>query len=89
MNSERANMNAEKPLTHAQMLLELIKVRSVSTPEANSMGIMAPSQRVTDLRKRGYPISTRREVRADAFGYLHRVAVYFWDPQEKRQTELW
>ena len=82
-------MNAPKPLSQKLRILEMVKDQGFSVLDARSMSIMNPSQRISDLRKLGHPIDTIMEWRSDEHGHMHRVAVYVWNPQQKRQTELW
>lgn len=76
-------------LSQALRLLELIMVRPVSTLDARRMGIMHPAMRVCELRKQGHPIDTIKTWQTDERGRLHQVAIYVWNPQQKRQAELW
>ena len=82
-------MNTTKPLPQLQRLLELVMARGVTTLDARRMGIMNCSQRITDLRNQGHPIDTTYTTQTDEHGYMHRVAMYVWNPQQKKQTELW
>lgn len=82
-------MSAAKPLSQTLRLLELVKTRPFTTLDARRMGIMNCSQRITDLRKLGHPIDTTYTTQTDEHGYMHRVAMYVWNPQQKRQSELW
>lgn len=82
-------MNDPGPHSQLLRLLELVKTQGFSVLDARSMSIMNPSQRISDLRKLGHPIDTIMEWRMDEYGHMHRVAVYVWNPQQKRQAELW
>lgn len=82
-------MSATKPLSQSLRLLELVMAHGVTTLDARSMGIMNCSQRITDLRKQGHPIGTTYTTQTDEHGYMHRVAMYVWNPQQKKQAELW
>ena len=82
-------MSAEKSLSQSQRLLELVKLQPFTTLEARRMGIMNPAQRVSELCKRGHPIDTIKTRQTDEHGHMHCVAMYVWNPQQKRQAELW
>lgn len=82
-------MDTGKPLSQSLRLLELVKVQPFTTLDARRMGIMNCSQRITDLRKLGHPIDTTYTHQTDEHGHAHRVAMYVWNPQQKRQAELW
>lgn len=82
-------MSAAKPLSQSLRLLHLVKSQPFTTLDARRVGIMNPAQRIGELVKRGHPIDTTREWRTDEQGHAHRVAVYVWNPQQKRQAELW
>jgi len=82
-------MSAEKSLSQSQRLLELVKLQPFTTLEARRMGIMNPAQRVSELCKRGHPIDTIKTRQTDEYGHMHCVAIYVWNPQQKRQAELW
>ena len=82
-------MDTIKPLSQSLRLLELVKSQPFTTLDARRMGIMNCSQRITDLRKQGHPIETTYTIQTDEHGHTHRVALYVWDPQQKRQAELW
>ena len=77
------------PLSQSLRLLELVKVQHVTTLDARRMGIMNPAQRFSELCKQGHPIDTLRTWQTDEHGHMHRVAVYVWNPEQKRQAELW
>ena len=82
-------MKQPRPLSQLLLLLELVKSQPITTLDARSMGIMNCSQRITDLRNLGHPIDTTYTHQTDEHGHLHRVAQYVWNPQQKRQAELW
>jgi len=82
-------MDTTKPLSQSLRLLELVKSQPFTTLDARRMGIMNCSQRITDLRKLGYPIETTYTHQTDEHGHAHRVALYVWNPQQKRQADLW
>lgn len=82
-------MSGKRPLSQSLRLLELVKVHPFTTLDARRMGIMNPAQRVSDLCKQGHPIETTYTTQTDEHGHDHRVAQYVWNPQMKRQTELW
>lgn len=82
-------MSAAKPLSQTLRLLELVKSRPFTTLDARRMGVMNCSQRITDLRKLGHPIDTTYVHQADEHGHAHRVALYVWNPTQKRQGDLW
>jgi len=82
-------MDTPKPLSQSLRLLELVKSQPFTTLDARRMGIMNCSQRITDLRKLGYPIETTYTHQTDEHGHTHRVALYVWNPEQKRQAELW
>lgn len=82
-------MDTGKPLSQSLRLLELAKSRPFTTLDARRMGIMNCSQRITDLRKLGHPIDTTYTHQTDEHGHMHRVAMYVWNPQQKRQADLW
>jgi hypothetical protein len=78
-----------RPLTQSLRLLELVKVRPFTTLEARRMGIMNPAQRISELVAQGHPIETTRTLQTDDSGHTHQVALYVWNPNLKRQIELW
>lgn len=82
-------MNEARPLSQSLRLLELVKSHPFTTLDARRMGIMNPAQRVSDLCRQGHPIDTFKTWQADEHGHMHRVAMYVWNPQQKRQAELW
>lgn len=82
-------MDTGKPLSQSLRLLELVKSHPFTTLDARRMGIMNCSQRITDLRKLGHPIDTAYTYQTDEYGHAHRVALYVWNPTQKRQAELW
>ena len=82
-------MNAAKPLSQSLRLLELVQVQPFTTIDARRMGIMNPAQRVSELCKLGHPIDTIKTWQTDEHGHAHCVAMYVWNPQQKRQAELW
>lgn len=82
-------MNAPHPLSQSLRLLEIVKMRNFTTLDARRMGIMNPAQRISELCKRGHPIDTIYTMQTDEQGHAHRVAMYVWNPQQKRQSELW
>lgn len=82
-------MDTGKPLSQSLRLLELVKSRPFTTLDARRMGIMNPAQRISELCKRGHPIDTIKTYQTDEHGHMHRVALYVWNPQQKRQAELW
>lgn len=53
------------------------------------MGIMNPAQRISELVAKGHPIETATTLQTDDAGHIHRVALYVWNPNMKRQAELW
>ena len=82
-------MNAAKPLSQSLRLLELVQVQPFTTIDARRMGIMNPAQRVSELCKLGHPIDPIKTWQTDEHGHAHCVAMYVWNPQQKRQAELW
>jgi hypothetical protein len=82
-------MSEPRPLSQKLRLLELVKMQPFTTLEARRMGIMNPAQRISELCKRGYPIDTIKTWQPDEHGHMHCVAMYVWNPQQKRQSELW
>ncbi len=82
-------MNASKPLSQSLRLLELVKLQPFTTLDARCMGIMTPAQRISELCRQGHPIETIYTIQTDEHGHMHRVAMYVWNPQQKRQAELW
>lgn len=82
-------MNEPRPLSQLLRLLELVKAGPITTLDARAIGIMNCSQRITDLRKQGHPIDTLKTWQTDEHGIAHRVALYVWNPKQKRQAELW
>lgn len=55
----------------------------------NRLGILNCAQRISELRKLGYPIDTTYTIQIDEHGRAHRVAQYVWNPAQKRQADLW
>lgn len=82
-------MNPPRPLSQLLRLLELVKAQPFTTLDARRMGIMNCAQRISELRKQGHPIDTSYTHQTDEHGRAHRVAVYIWNPQQKRQGDLW
>ncbi|PIX04295.1 MAG: hypothetical protein COZ77_07165 [Gallionellales bacterium CG_4_8_14_3_um_filter_54_18] len=82
-------MHNIKPLSQSLRLLELVKAHPFTTLDARRMGIMNPSQRISELCKQGHPIDTIKTWQTDERGHVHCVAMYVWNPQQKRQAELW
>jgi len=82
-------MSATKPLSQSIRLLELVKVHPFTTLDARRMGIMNPAQRISELCKKGHPIDTVKTWQKDEHGHMHCVATYVWNPQQKRQSDLW
>ena len=82
-------MNEPRPLSQSLRLLELVKAQAFTTLDARSLGIMNCAQRISELRKQGHPIDTLKTWQTDDHGHMHRVAMYVWNPQQKRQAELW
>lgn len=82
-------MDAPRPLSQSQRLLELVKTGPFSTLDARRIGIMNPAQRISELCRQGHPIETTYTTETDEHGHAHRVALYVWNPQQKRQGELW
>lgn len=82
-------MNQPRPLSQTLRLLEWVKLRPLTTLDARRAGIMNCAQRISELRKQGHPIDTTYTHQADEHGRAHRVAMYIWNPQQKRQGELW
>ena len=82
-------MNPPRPLSQSLRLLEMVKARPFTTLDARSLGIMNCAQRISELRKQGHPIDTTYTTQADEHGHAHRVALYVWNPKQKRQAELW
>ncbi len=78
-----------KPLSQLLRLLELVKAQPFTTLDARSLSIMNCAQRISELRKQGHPIDTTYTIQTDEHGHAHRVALYVWNPQQKRQAELW
>ena len=75
-------------LPQSLRLLALVKAGPFSTLDARRIGIMNPAQRISELCKQGHPIETTRTTQTDEHGSGHRVALYIWNPQQKRQGEL-
>lgn len=82
-------MEKIKPIPQSLRLLELVKLQPFTTLDARRMGIMNPAQRISELCKRGEPIDTIKTWRTDEHGRAHYVAMYVWNPQQKRQADLW
>lgn len=82
-------MNTPAPLSQSLRLLEMVKAGPFTTLDARRIGIMNPAQRISELCKRGHPIDTTYTTQTDEHGHAHRVALYVWNPQQKRQAELW
>lgn len=82
-------MSAANSLSQSLRLLEIIKVRGFTTLDARHLGIMNPAQRISELRKAGHPIEQVKTWQMDERGQAHFVAKYVWNPQQKRQIELW
>ena len=82
-------MEAAPKLSQSLRLLELVQSQAFTTLDARRLGIMNPAQRISELCKQGHPIDKTYTTRTDEHGHAHRVALYFWNPQQKRQTELW
>lgn len=83
------DMSETKSLSQSSRLLELVKVKPFTTLDARRMGIMNPAQRISELCKRGHPIETLKTWEIDERGHKHCVAMYVWNPEQKRQAELW
>lgn len=83
-------MSAGEPLSQLLRLLELVKAMPCTRLDVfNHLGILNCAQRISDLRKLGHPIDTTYTHQTDEQGRAHRVAQYVWNPQQKRQVELW
>jgi hypothetical protein len=50
----------------------------LTVTEAREKGIMSPSARIAELRKRGYRIVTHRITEWDRYGVMHRNGVYVY-----------
>lgn len=74
---EKASKQAER------LLLYLQKYGSISTLEARGMGIMHPSGRIMDLRRKGHDITTNWDRVGTTPGAITSVAryIYSW-PEE-------
>lgn len=81
--------NEPRQLSQSLRLLEMVKVQPFTTLDARSLGIMNCAQRISELRKQGHPIDTTYTTQTDEHEHAHRVAMYVWNPKEKRQAELW
>jgi len=70
--------------TAAQRLaiLQRLKYGPITTLQARDMGIMHPAQRVLELKKQGYEITTEWATEYCSGGVLHRVARYSLRPGE-------
>lgn len=53
------------------------------------LGILNVAQRISELRKKGYPIETTWVYQPDETGAVHRVACYLWKGGDSRQRDLW
>lgn len=90
-NATRANHSDDSAASQCARILEYLLVRLIMTTlEARQvLGIMNPSQRVSELRKRGCPIETRWVHQADESGAVHRVACYVWRGDQAKQMDFW
>jgi hypothetical protein len=84
------NYTDETAISQGWRIVEHLKqFGRLSTLEARRvLGIMNPSQRVSELRKRGLPIDTGRTYQADETGAVHSVAVYIWRGDNSSQCDL-
>lgn len=72
-------------------LLDYLKEHgSLTTIEARQiLGIMNPSQRVSELRNRyAFPIETVRTYAPDETGTVHRMALYIWRGFQHQHGQL-
>lgn len=84
------NLKHESRATQSAWLLERLVTRGgVSVLDARAFGIMNPSQRISELRKRGLPIDSVRVDQADESGTMHRTAFYVWRGDQAKQTDFW
>ena len=82
-------MNDPRPLLQSLRLLDLLKVQPFTRLDALRMGVLNCAQRISELRKQGHPIETTYTIQTDEHGHAHRVALYVWNPPQKRQADLW
>ena len=83
-------ISTDGPGSQCAKLLDYLKASSqISTLEARSkLGIMNPSQRIGELRKKGAPILTNYAYQADETGAIHRLALYVWAGGEPMQGDF-
>lgn len=78
------------PSSGWRILEHLKRFGRLTTLEARrDLGIMNVSQRVSELRKKGFPIETARVYQPDETGAVHRVACYVWKGGKATQGDLW
>lgn len=86
----QANSTTKNKETARIRIVEYLaaNLRLTTIDSRESLGIMNPAQRISELRKKGAPIDRDWTWQADQTGALHRVRVYIWRGENAAQGEL-
>ena len=81
---------SEPSLSQGWRIIEYLKknLRLTTIDSRETLGIMNPAQRISELRKNGAPIKTDHTYQADVTGAVHRVAVYIWTGENSAQGDF-